>query len=119
MGFMDKLNEVVDTAKQAYDESTPGVTKYESTAPAPGQRFEYDVLELREKLLSGAGSAPSQKLRNLVNDRARQGWEFQAAVDRGYRILAERFSDRIVPIEASRRPADIAAIVRHELRDAA
>ena len=80
MGFMDKLNEVVDTAKQAYDESTPGVTKYESTAPAPGQRFEYDVLELREKLLSGAGSAPSQKLRNLLNDRARQGWEFKFLV---------------------------------------
>ena len=49
----------------------------------------------------------------------RQGSEFQAAVDAGYRILAERFPDRIVPIEASRRPADIAAIVRHELRDAA
>ena len=49
----------------------------------------------------------------------RQGSEFQAAVDRGYRILAERFPDRIVPIEASRRPADIAAFVRHDLRDAA
>jgi dTMP kinase len=49
----------------------------------------------------------------------REGGAFQDAVDRGYRILAERFPDRIVPIEASRRPADIAAIVRHDLRDAA
>ena len=49
----------------------------------------------------------------------REGVELQRAVDRGYRLLVDRFPDRIVPVDASRRPAEIAAIVRHELRDAA
>jgi dTMP kinase len=47
----------------------------------------------------------------------REGARFRAAVDRGYRSLIERFPDRVVPIEANRRPADIAAIVRSEVRD--
>jgi dTMP kinase len=47
----------------------------------------------------------------------RAGAEFRAAVDRGYRSLADRFSERIVPVDASRPPAAIAAIVRHELRE--
>jgi dTMP kinase len=47
----------------------------------------------------------------------REGAGFRAALDRGYRSLVERFPDRIVPVEASRRPAQIAKIVRHELRE--
>jgi dTMP kinase len=47
----------------------------------------------------------------------REGADFRAALDRGYRELVERFPDRIVPVEASRRPAEIAKIVRHELRE--
>jgi dTMP kinase len=88
------------------------------------------VLELN--LVATAGLLPDRTFLLLVGadeaarraadepDRIeREGGEFQEAVDRGYRILTDRFPDRIVPVEASRRPADIAAIVRHELRDAA
>jgi GT2 family glycosyltransferase len=38
-------------------------------------------------------------------------------VDLGYRAVADRFPERVVPVDASRSPAEIAAIVRHELRD--
>ncbi len=47
----------------------------------------------------------------------REDGAFRAAVDRGYRLLAERFPDRLVAVDASRAPAEIAAIVRRELRD--
>jgi hypothetical protein len=46
-------------------------------APATGQRFEYDVVEIREKLLDAYGSAPTDKLRKLLNDRAREGWQLK------------------------------------------
>jgi hypothetical protein len=47
-------------------------------APSPAassrQVVEYDVVEVREKLLDGRGSAPTDKLRSLLNERARDGW---------------------------------------------
>jgi dTMP kinase len=49
----------------------------------------------------------------------REGAGFQATVDAGYREVAARFPERIVAIEATRSPAEIAAIVRRELRDVA
>jgi dTMP kinase len=49
----------------------------------------------------------------------REGAGFQATVDAGYREVAARFPERIVAVEAMRSPAEIAAIVRRELRDVA
>ncbi len=37
------------------------------------QLVEYDVVELREKLLSGRGSAPTEALKRLLNERAAEG----------------------------------------------
>jgi dTMP kinase len=47
----------------------------------------------------------------------REGTELQAKVDAAYRELAERFPDRIVTIDASREPEEIAKEVRERLRD--
>ena len=47
----------------------------------------------------------------------REGGEFRAAVDRGYRMLAERFPERVVAVEADRAPGEVAAFVRGELRE--
>ena len=44
------------------------------------QRFEYDVVELREKWLDAAGSAPTDKLRRLLNERATAGWQLKNLV---------------------------------------
>lgn len=42
--------------------------------------YEYDVVELREKLLEARGSAPTDKLRSLLNERAADGWRLKAVV---------------------------------------
>src|ERR1700758_1327481 len=47
----------------------------------------------------------------------REGTELQAKVDAAYRELAERFPDRIVTIDATREPEEIAKEVRERLRD--
>ena len=47
----------------------------------------------------------------------REGGDFRAAVDRGYRMLVERFPERVVPIDADRTPGEVAAFVRGELRE--
>jgi dTMP kinase len=47
----------------------------------------------------------------------REGVEFQAAVGRAYDELAERFPERIRKLDGSRPAADLARIVRDELRD--
>jgi uncharacterized protein DUF4177 len=39
-------------------------------------RFEYKVIELREKLIGGKMSGA--KLENLLNENARQGWQLKA-----------------------------------------
>ncbi|MDQ3823821.1 MAG: dTMP kinase [Actinomycetota bacterium] len=51
-------------------------------------------------------------------DRIEQeGDEFRAAVDRAYRTLVEMFPSRVVPIDASRPPAEVAREIREQLRD--
>jgi dTMP kinase len=47
----------------------------------------------------------------------REGSELQGKVDAAYRELAERFPERIVTIEASGSPEDIAREVHERLRD--
>lgn len=47
----------------------------------------------------------------------REGAELQAKVDAAYRELAERFPERIVAIDASREPEEIAKEVRERIRD--
>ena len=47
----------------------------------------------------------------------REGEELQARVDAAYRELAERFTERIVTIDASGEPETIAKEVRERLRD--
>ena len=46
-----------------------------------------------------------------------EGRDFRAAVDGAYRSLAEMFPERVVAIDASRDPQEIAEEVRGELRD--
>jgi dTMP kinase len=47
----------------------------------------------------------------------KEGLELQAKVDAAYRELAERFPDRIVTIDATGDPEEIAREVRERLRD--
>jgi dTMP kinase len=47
----------------------------------------------------------------------REGTELQAKVDAAYRELAQRFPERIVTIDASREPEEIAREVRERLRE--
>lgn len=47
----------------------------------------------------------------------REGTEFQAKVDAAYRELAGRFPERIVTIDATGEPDEIAKEVREQLRD--
>jgi dTMP kinase len=46
----------------------------------------------------------------------REGAEFRADVDRAYRELAEVFPRRIVPVDGSRPPEEIATMIRGQLR---
>ena len=46
----------------------------------------------------------------------REGVEFQAAVGRAYEQLAERFPERITKLDGARPAAELARIVRDELR---
>jgi dTMP kinase len=46
-----------------------------------------------------------------------EGDEFRVAVDRAYRSLAEMFPRRVIPVDASRPPDEIAREVREQLRD--
>jgi dTMP kinase len=56
--------------------------------------------------------------RQVEPDRLeREGTELQAKVDAAYRELAVRFPDRIVTIDATGRPDEIAKEVRERLRD--
>jgi dTMP kinase len=56
--------------------------------------------------------------RNVSPDRLeREGTELQTKVDAAYRELAERFPDRIVTIDATGEPEEIAREVRERLRD--
>jgi dTMP kinase len=47
----------------------------------------------------------------------REGDAFRRSVDAAYRELAERFPDRIVTIDATGQPKEIAREVRERLRD--
>jgi thymidylate kinase len=47
----------------------------------------------------------------------REGLEFQAAVGRAYEELAEMFPQRIKKLDGARPAAELARIVRDELRD--
>ena len=56
--------------------------------------------------------------RHVEPDRLeREGTELQSKVDAAYRELAERFPERIVTIEATGEPEEIAREVRERLRD--
>jgi dTMP kinase len=56
--------------------------------------------------------------RHVEPDRLeREGAKLQAKVDAAYRELAERFPDRIVTIDATGKPDEIAKEVRERLRD--
>lgn len=91
-----------DQFVDAYREGA-GKPPADRTPPAT-QRFEYDVVELREKLLSGLGDAPTNKLRQLLNDRAREGWQLKHLVTAevagmvtkrdGWMVIFEREIDR-------------------------
>ena len=55
--------------------------------------------------------------RETARDRIeREGDEFVAAVDRAYRDLAEAFPDRLVRLDGSRPPEEVARTVRADLR---
>ncbi len=47
----------------------------------------------------------------------RENEEFRASVDRAYRELASRFPERVVAIDGSRRPEEIAQAIREQLRE--
>lgn len=47
----------------------------------------------------------------------REGDGFAARVDRAYRELAASFADRIVAVDATREPAELAEEIRERLRD--
>jgi len=66
----------LDEARAEFNKARGG----EPTPVDPRQRFEYDVVELREKLLDGYGSAPTDKLRGLLNARAAEGWQLKHLV---------------------------------------
>ena len=67
-----------DVAAEQSQSSHRAVTEQ---SPPAAQRFEYDVVELREKyLMAGHGSAPTDGLRGLLNDRARAGWQLKHIV---------------------------------------
>jgi dTMP kinase len=47
----------------------------------------------------------------------REGAEFAAQVDRAYRELAEIFAQRIVALDGTKKPNDLAEMIRGQLRD--
>jgi dTMP kinase len=47
----------------------------------------------------------------------REGAQFAANVDRAYRELAEIFAQRIVAVDGTRKPKDLAETIREQLRD--
>lgn len=47
----------------------------------------------------------------------REGAQFAANVDRAYRELAEIFAQRIVAIDGTQKPKDLAETIREQLRD--
>jgi dTMP kinase len=60
----------------------------------------------------GAAAARSTRAKDRIE---REGADFQAALDRAYRELAERFGERIVIIDGSGPPQEIHARVREKL----
>jgi dTMP kinase len=46
-----------------------------------------------------------------------EGDTFRAAVDRAYRELAELFPRRVIPVDGTRPPDEIARLIRGQLRD--
>jgi dTMP kinase len=46
-----------------------------------------------------------------------EGEGFRAAVDAAYRTLAEMFPRRVIPVDASGKPEEIATFIREQLRD--
>jgi dTMP kinase len=56
--------------------------------------------------------------RTTTADRIeREGAEFHRAVDSAYRALAEMFPNRIVPVDGTQPPQEIAAEIRGRVRD--
>ncbi len=76
MGWRDKVKDVVTEGMEGI-----GVPPSPRDAvSAAGPRVEYEVIELREKLLDARGSAPSEKLTSLLNERASRGWRLRQVI---------------------------------------
>ena len=63
---------------------------------------------------------PQEALRRASGERDRiegEGVELQAAVERAYEELAEMFPNRIKKLDGTRPAAELARIVRDELRE--
>lgn len=83
MGFKDRINQQLDAARDSAPAQPVAPIDFRPGTPDPSplaRTHEYDVVEIREKLLSGRGSAPSQALRALLNERAAQGWRLKNLV---------------------------------------
>jgi dTMP kinase len=62
--------------------------------------------------------AEAEKRRGDESDRIeREGSGFAADVDRAYRKLAELFPERIIVVDGTQAPEDVASVVRGQLRD--
>jgi dTMP kinase len=63
---------------------------------------------------------PDEAATRLPDERdriEREGPEFSAEVDRAYRRLVDMFPDRVVPVDATQPPEDLATLIRGQLRD--
>jgi dTMP kinase len=74
------------------------------------------VLPDRTFLLLVDPAVAVRRTRGELDRIEREGAGFQLRVDAAYRELAERFPERIVPIEAGRSREEVANLVRGELQ---
>ena len=82
-------------------------------ADADEMRLEYDF--------SGGvrGKYAERYRQQLTAVVEREGDGFAARVDQAYRELAESFAGRIVAVDGSRGPDELADLIRERLRDVA
>lgn len=73
MGLMDKMEQSVEKDERKQEERLAG-------GPLGPPTVEYDVIELREKMIGMRGDAPTDKLRSLLNARAKAGWRLKHLV---------------------------------------
>ena len=73
MGFMDKVREAQEGAEQ---QRAAAAARHTPNAPT-GMEYRVDIL--REKLV--AGHVANEKLADLLNKRANEGWTYRQIVD--------------------------------------